>query len=52
MHDRDDCGAHLLYDASHVTGLIAGGTFQKPLEEGADVLTFSTDKSFGDRPAV
>lgn len=43
-HDR---GAHVLYDASHVAGLIAGGRFQKPLDEGADVLTFSTYKSFG-----
>jgi glycine hydroxymethyltransferase len=40
-------GAHVLYDASHVAGLIAGGRFQKPLEDGADVLTFSTYKSFG-----
>jgi glycine hydroxymethyltransferase len=40
-------GSHVLYDASHVAGLIAGGRFQKPLEEGADVLTFSTYKSFG-----
>lgn len=40
-------GAHVLYDASHVAGLIAGGRFQKPLEDGADILTFSTYKSFG-----
>ncbi len=35
-------GALLLYDASHVAGLLAGGEFQDPLREGADVLTFST----------
>jgi glycine hydroxymethyltransferase len=37
----------LLYDASHVAGLIAEGRFQAPLAEGADVMTFSTYKSFG-----
>jgi glycine hydroxymethyltransferase len=41
------CGARLLYDASHVAGLVAEGRFQAPLREGADVLTFSTYKSFG-----
>lgn len=40
-------GARVLYDASHVAGLIAGGLFQDPLGDGADVLTFSTYKSFG-----
>jgi len=40
-------GAQLLYDASHVAGLIAEGRFQAPLAEGADVMTFSTYKSFG-----
>ena len=40
-------GALLLYDASHVAGLIAEGRFQAPLREGADLLTFSTYKSFG-----
>ncbi|CAA9513019.1 MAG: alpha-methyl-L-serine aldolase [uncultured Solirubrobacteraceae bacterium] len=40
-------GARLLYDASHVAGLIAEGRFQVPLREGADLLTFSTYKSFG-----
>jgi glycine hydroxymethyltransferase len=36
----------LLYDASHVAGLIAEGRFQDPLAEGADLVTFSTYKSF------
>jgi len=41
-----DAGALLGYDGSHVLGLIAGGQFQRPLEEGADVLIGSTHKSF------
>lgn len=36
----------LLYDASHVLGLVAGGRFQHPLQEGADVMIGSTHKSF------
>jgi glycine hydroxymethyltransferase len=40
-------GIPILYDASHVAGLIAGGQFQDPLGDGVDVLTFSTYKSFG-----
>jgi glycine hydroxymethyltransferase len=40
-------GAPLLYDASHVAGLLAEGRFQTPLADGADVITFSTYKSFG-----
>lgn len=39
-------GALVFYDASHVLGLIAGGRFQDPLREGADVLFGSTHKSF------
>jgi glycine hydroxymethyltransferase len=42
-----DAGALLLYDASHVAGLIAERRFQTPLADGADVMTFSTYKSFG-----
>ena len=33
------------YDGAHVLGLIAGGQFQDPLHEGADVLTGSTHKT-------
>ena len=40
----------LLYDASHVAGLIAERRFQAPLDEGADLMTFSTYKSFGGPP--
>ena len=38
--------ALVFYDASHVLGLIAGGEFQDPLREGADVVFGSTHKSF------
>ncbi len=38
-------GALVLYDASHVLGLIAGGEFQDPLREGADIVYGSTHKS-------
>jgi glycine hydroxymethyltransferase len=41
-----DFGAKLAYDASQVLGLVAGGEFQKPLREGADVMFGSTHKSF------
>lgn len=43
-------GAEVLYDASHVAGLIAGGRFQDPLRDGVDVVTFSTYKSYGGPP--
>ena len=43
-------GARVLYDASHVAGLIAGGRFQAPLDDGVDVVTFSTYKSYGGPP--
>ncbi len=36
----------LVYDGSHVLGLIACGAFQDPLREGADVLIGSTHKTF------
>jgi glycine hydroxymethyltransferase len=36
----------LIYDASHVLGLIAGGAFQDPLREGADLVFSSTHKTF------
>ena len=41
-----EVGALVFYDASHVLGLIAGGEFQDPLREGADVVYGSTHKSF------
>ena len=42
----DEVGAKIVYDASHVLGLIAGNRFQDPLREGADVITSSTHKTF------
>lgn len=41
----DSIGARIWYDAAHVAGLIAGGLFQKPFDEGADVVTMSTHKT-------
>lgn len=38
-------GSFLIYDAAHVIGLIAGGRFQSPLKEGADVIISSTHKT-------
>lgn len=42
----DEHEAVLAYDGAHVLGLIAGGQFQDPLREGADVVTSSTHKTF------
>jgi glycine hydroxymethyltransferase len=39
-------GGLLLYDASHVLGLVMGGKFQDPLGDGVDVVYGSTHKSF------
>ncbi|MDG6989410.1 MAG: serine hydroxymethyltransferase [Nitrososphaerota archaeon] len=41
IHDK---GGSICYDAAHVAGLIAGGEFQDPLREGAQVMTMSTHK--------
>ncbi|HLE47213.1 MAG TPA: serine hydroxymethyltransferase [Candidatus Thermoplasmatota archaeon] len=40
-----EVGAHVMFDAAHVLGLVAGGRFQDPLHEGADVMTGSTHKT-------
>jgi len=40
-----EVGAVVGYDAAHVAGLIAGGCFQDPLHEGADVMSLSTHKT-------
>jgi glycine hydroxymethyltransferase len=47
----DEVGACVLYDAAHVAGLIAGGQWQNPLEEGAHVVTMSTYKSLAGPPS-
>ena len=41
-----EVGAKVMYDGAHVLGLIAGGQFQDPLQEGADVMTGSSHKTF------
>ncbi len=41
-----ESGANVMYDGAHVLGLIAGGQFQDPLREGADVMTGSSHKTF------
>jgi len=38
--------SQVAFDASHVLGLIGGGEFQRPLNEGADLMLGSTHKSF------
>jgi glycine hydroxymethyltransferase len=39
-------GGKVFFDGAHQLGLIAGGQFQDPLAEGADVLTGSAGKTF------
>ena len=41
-----EVGTKVMYDGAHVLGLIAGGVFQDPLREGADVMTGSSHKTF------
>lgn len=41
----DEVGAKVVFDAAHLSGLIAGKAWQQPLEEGAHVITMSTYKS-------
>ncbi|MBF0208462.1 MAG: DegT/DnrJ/EryC1/StrS family aminotransferase [Oligoflexia bacterium] len=36
----------IIYDASHTLGLIMGGQFQSPLEEGANIICGNTHKTF------
>ncbi|MBO6890902.1 MAG: aminotransferase class I/II-fold pyridoxal phosphate-dependent enzyme [Roseibium sp.] len=43
----DEVGAHVLFDAAHQCGMIAGGVFSNPLDEGAHLMTMSTYKSLG-----
>lgn len=39
-------GGQFVYDGAHQAGLIAGGQFQDPLNEGAVILTGSAGKTF------
>lgn len=43
----DEIGAHVLFDAAHQCGIIAGGAWANPLDEGAHLMTMSTYKSLG-----
>lgn len=47
----DDVAAKVLFDAAHLSGLIAGGAWPNPLEQGAHVMTMSTYKSLSGPPA-
>ncbi|WP_153506169.1 serine hydroxymethyltransferase [Cumulibacter manganitolerans] len=46
----DEVGALLLFDAAHLCGVIAGGAWPNPLEQGAHLMTMSTYKSLGGPP--
>jgi glycine hydroxymethyltransferase len=41
----DEMEAKIWYDGAHILGLWAGGQFQDPLREGADLVTGSTQKT-------
>jgi glycine hydroxymethyltransferase len=43
----DEVGALVLFDAAHQCGMIAGGAWPDPLEQGAHLMTMSTYKSLG-----
>lgn len=43
----DEVGAKVLFDAAHLCGLIAGRTWDNPLQQGAHIMTMSTYKSLG-----
>jgi glycine hydroxymethyltransferase len=47
----DEVGARVLFDAAHLSGMIAGRAWQQPLEEGAHLMTMSTYKSLGGPPS-
>jgi glycine hydroxymethyltransferase len=46
----DEVGARLLFDAAHLSGMIAGRTWSNPLALGAHAMTMSTYKSLGGPP--
>lgn len=43
----DEVGAHVMFDAAHQCGIIAGRAWSNPLSEGAHFMTMSTYKSLG-----
>jgi glycine hydroxymethyltransferase len=46
----DAVGAKLLFDAAHLSGMVAGRTWANPLAQGAHAMTMSTYKSLGGPP--
>jgi glycine hydroxymethyltransferase len=46
----DQVGAKVMFDAAHLSGLVAGGAWPNPLAEGAHVMTMSTYKSLAGPP--
>jgi glycine hydroxymethyltransferase len=46
----DEVGAPLMFDAAHLSGMVAGSVWPNPLAEGAQVMTMSTYKSLGGPP--
>jgi glycine hydroxymethyltransferase len=46
----DEVGAMLMFDAAHLSGMVAGRAWPNPLAEGAHVMTMSTYKSLGGPP--
>ncbi|MGH7078885.1 MAG: serine hydroxymethyltransferase [Acetobacteraceae bacterium] len=47
----DEVGAFVLFDAAHLSGMIAGHAWPDPLAEGAHIMTMSTYKSLGGPPS-
>jgi glycine hydroxymethyltransferase len=47
----DEVGAAVLFDAAHLSGMIAGRVWPNPLAEGAHLMTMSTYKSLGGPPS-
>jgi glycine hydroxymethyltransferase len=47
----DQVGAKVLFDAAHQCGMIAGGQWPNPLDQGAHMMTMSTYKSLGGPPS-
>ena len=46
----DEVSAVVLFDAAHQCGVIAGGVWPNPLDEGAHLMSMSTYKSLGGPP--
>ena len=47
----DEVGAKVLFDAAHLSGIIAGQAWENPLNQGAHVMTMSAYKSLGGPPS-